>query len=254
MINIKNLCDFNENNIPKNVNIATITTHGYLKDVNINFENIIKYLEVDEKICSMEYKDEIKIIENIKILKTRKKKKSNFQNSMSLYILGNKLIHINFFKNGTLHITGAKSIIDIDKAINNFFNKLTLLNDKYSFFEGKLDLYKLKISMINVNIPLEYEINKDLFKKYLMKEKFNCSFNKTQNISLKYKTSSNNTVTIIIHKTSLIMSKCINEQDIIESYNYIFNLLNKLKGKIIYISEEMLLKENNNLAKFIKCN
>lgn len=251
MINIQNLCPFNENNLPNKVNIATITLHGYLKDVIINFENIIENLEINEKICSMEYKDKIKCFNDIKISKTRKKKKSNFQNSMSLYILGNKLIHINLFKNGTLHITGAKSIIDVDKAINNLFISIQKDNEKYKFYTGELELYKLKISMINVNIPLEYEINKDIFKKILLDKKYNCCFNKTQNISLKYTTSSKNTVTTIIHKNSLIMSRCINENDITETYYYILDILKKLKGNIIYINNEDILKENENLKNYI---
>lgn len=251
MTKIKELCSFNEKNLPKEVNIATITLHGYLKDIIINFDNIIKNLEINDKICSMEYKNEIKTYNDIIISKTRKKKKSNFQNSMSLYIKGNKIIHINFFKNGTLHITGAKSITDVDKAINNLFNELKKNNDKYNFYIGNLDLYKLKISMINVNIALEYEINKDIFKKILIKNKYACCFNKTQNISLKYKTSSNNLITTIIHKNSLIMSRCINENDIIETYKYIDNILKTLKGQIIYIDNDAVLKENSNLKKYI---
>lgn len=251
MIDIHKLCPFDEKNLPDKVNIATITLHGYLKDVIINFENIMKNLEINEKICSMEYKGQIKCFNDIKISKTRKKKKSNFQNSMSLYILGNKLIHLNLFKNGTLHITGAKSIIDVDKAINNLFTSIKEDNDKYQYYTGELDLYKLKISMINVNIPLEYEINKDIFKKILLDKKYNCCFNKTQNISLKYTTSSNNSITTIIHKNSLIMSRCINENDIIETYYYIFDILQNLKGNIVYISNEDVLKENENLKKYI---
>lgn len=251
MFEIKNLCLFDENRLPKEINIATITLHGYLKDILINFDNIINNLDINEKICSMEYKNKIKTFNDIIISKTRKKKKSNFQNSMSLYVFGNKLIHINFFKNGTLHITGAKSINDVDKAINNLFHELQKNNDKYQYYIGELNLYKLKISMINVNVKLQYEINKDIFKKILIKEKYNCCFNKTQNISLKYKTSSNNLITTIIHKNSLIISKCINENDIIETYNYIFNILNKLKGKIIYIDNDCILNENKNLKKYV---
>lgn len=251
MFNIKELCSFNEEKIPPNINIATITLHGYLKDIIINFDNIIKNLEINDKICSMEYKSDIKTCDEVTISKTRKKKKSNFQNSMSLYVKGNKLIHINFFRNGTLHITGAKSLNDVDKGINNLLNELKKDNDRFNYYTGNLNLYKLKISMINVNIALEYEINKDIFKKILIDEKYNCCFNKTQNISLKYKTSSNNNVTTIIHKNSLIMSKCINENDILETYYYIFGVLNKLRGHIIYISNDLVVNENKELKKYI---
>lgn len=251
MFDIKKLCSFDHNKLPENINIATITLHGYLNDVIINFDNIIKYLPINEKICSMEYKDIIKTYNNMVISKTRKKKKSNFQNSMSLYIYGNKLIHINFFKNGTLHITGAKSVDDVDKAINNLFNSLENNNVQYNFFEGKLILNKLKISMINVNISLKYEINKDIFKKLLIDKKYDFCFNKTQNISLKYVTSSKNTITTIIHKNSLIMSKCINENDILENHKFIFDILNKYKGNIIYIDDKTILEENENLKKYI---
>lgn len=251
MFNVKELCTFNAESLPKGINIATITLHGYLKDIIINFDNIIKNLEINDKICSMEYKSEIKTYNEVIISKTRKKKKSNFQNSMSLYVYGNKLIHINFFKNGTLHITGAKSIDDVDKAINNLFNELKKNNSIFNYYSGNVCLYKLKISMINVNIALEYEINKDIFKKILIQGNYLCCFNKTQNISLKYKTSSDNLITTIIHKHSLIMSRCINENDILETYHYIFGILNKLKGDIIYIDNQLLLNENKNLIKYI---
>ena len=47
------------------------------------------------------------------------------------------------------------------------------------------------------------------------------------------------------------MSRCLDENDILEAYNYIFMILNKLKGRIMYIDTNVILSENINLKKYI---
>lgn len=246
------LFQFDSSKIPENVNIATMTLHCKVKSLEINFENIFNHIVPEkENICFMEYKDRIKKCDDVIISKNRSKKKSTFQNSMSIYIVGNKRLHINLFRNGTIHLTGAKCKLDVFSALENLFKKFNNDNHLYNYYTGDLELEDIKINMINANISLDYIINKDIFKKVLLEKKIECIFNKTQNISLKYEID-NNAMTIIIHMKSIIISRCKNEVDIIESYKFITNLLSSLKNKIVYISIEDIFSKNKKLYNLLE--
>lgn len=251
MINITDFCDFDHKRLPEDIQIATMTVHCKVKEIAINFDNIFDYIEPSmNDICYMEYKGKIKKTNDILIHKSRTKKKSTFQNSMSLYVIGTKRLHINFFKNGTLHITGVKNIYNIESVLNNLFLRLKRDNDLYNYYDSDLVLDSLKINMINTNVSLKYKLNKLLFREVLWEENIECVFNKTQNISLKYK-KNDKTITIIIHMSSIIISRCTTEDDIIQAYHYITNLLNRIKYRIMYIEVDEVLSRNNNLKKMI---
>jgi TATA-box binding protein (TBP) (component of TFIID and TFIIIB) len=252
MIKIDDYCCFDAKKLKDNMNVATITLHGKINNMVIYFNNIFDFIvPSDENICYMEFQGKVKKAHNTIITKTRNKKKSTFQNSMSMYVVGNKRLHINLFRNGTLHITGAKSMEDVESTINNLFMRLISENHMYHYYEGDLKLEYLKINMINVNSSLDYKINKEKFKEILLEKNVECVFNKTQNISIKFY-NKNKSITIIMHMTSIIISRCTTEDDIITSYEYITNLLNDVKNRICYISIKDILDENKNLKKYIE--
>ena len=162
-----------------------------------------------------------------------KKKKSNFQNSLSLYIkINDNFIHFNFFKNGTIHGTGIKDIQD-------FVNAVILIK---KHIPGNYEIDEISISMININFILPYEVNKNILKLILKKKKIEYNINKTQNISIHYYTSQSKEILITIHKNSLIISKCTCEIDIIESHAWITSLLQEEKSQLIDISIEEVLQ------------
>jgi len=248
---MEKLCSFDVNKIPKRVNIATMTLHCKIKDIEINFSNIFDTIEPEkENIGYMEFRDKIKRHPDVKIQKTRSKKKSTFQNSMSIYVLGIKYVHVNFFRNGTIHITGAKSIDDVYASIGNMFSRLERSNVDNNLYVGDLVLDSIKISMINVNVALDYTLNKSLFKKILYERNIECLYNKTQNISLKYPVK-DNVITIIIHMSSIIISRCRNEEEITMSYNFVKNLLDSTRRDIFYISVEDICEKNDRIRQLI---
>ena len=248
---MEKLCSFDVSKIPDKVNIATMTLHCKIKDIEINFANLFDTIEPEkENIAYMEYRDKIKSHPEVKIHKTRAKKKSTFQNSMSIYVFGIKYVHVNFFRNGTIHITGAKSIEDVYTSIRNMFSRLEKGNAGNKLYVGELVLESIKISMINVNVALDYTLNKSLFKKILYERNIDCLYNKTQNISLKYPVK-DNVITIIIHMSSIIISRCRNEEEIVLSYNFVKNLLDSTRRDIFYITVEEICEKNERIRQLI---
>lgn len=234
---IQQFISFDVRKLPKGCNVATMTIFLKLKDNNMQIDLKSFYESVDvtkDDIHYIEYENEFKCYQFEK--KRTKKKISNFQNSLSLYIkIRNNYIHFNFFKNGTIHGTGIKDVKD-------FIDAVYLIKKKIS---SDMQIQLISISMININFILPYELNKNILKKVLREQNVHYNINKTQNISIYFYTSKSKEILITIHKNSLIISKCTCEIDIIESYNWINQLLKNNKNQLIDISIEEVLANNS---------
>lgn len=229
---ISNFIDFDSRRLPKGCHVATMTIYLKIKnkDITIDLQSFYDNINEQSPIKYIEYENKFKNYGFEK--KKTKKKKSNFQNSLSLYIkIKNNFIHFNFFKNGTIHGTGIKCIEDFIDAVVIIKNQITL----------DLEIDTISISMININFILPYVVNKNILKLFLKNKKIPYNINKTQNISIYFYTTDDKEILITIHKNSLIISKCTCEKDIIESYSWITNLLHQQKDNLIDISVEEVL-------------
>jgi TATA-box binding protein (TBP) (component of TFIID and TFIIIB) len=239
---VKKFIQFDAEKIPKVCNIATMTIYLKLQNsqnINIDLQKFFNNVDMNTNIQYIEYNGNIKALNSYK---RKSKKKSNFQNSLSLYIKAqNNCIHINFFKNGTIHGTGVKNVED-------FIESVILINS-YIDCSELLFIDDVNISMININFALEYQLNKNIFKNILKEQNISYTINKTQNLSLYFYTSENKEILVTLHKNSLIISKCTSEKDIIESYHWISHLLDSEKKKIINITIQEVLDNCDILKK-----
>lgn len=168
--------------IPSDVRISTMTISCKILNLNFNYVNIAKYVElsfngITDAICKVKDKDSInKKIYYRSIDNTLKNYKENvFYNQVSLHLHVNsktKTVHCKLFTNGAIHLTGCRTIEDITETLLVIFNKLK--ETKYIVNKTELhpiefvsDIEKLNldnvtdfsINMINTNFDLNDNLN-----------------------------------------------------------------------------------------------
>ena len=171
--------------------------------VMFNVRNICKYIDINkEGIKEIKFgklnKEGLSNRKSADIKETpqkygkKKKKKNNFYNQVTLIIKTqgiDKFINLKLFKNGSIQMTGCKSIEDAVIAINKLFIELNkkkgyLDHDNNKFVQvemiykqketdelKKLDInqiYDFKVVMINSNFKLGMRINRENLYKLIM--------------------------------------------------------------------------------------
>lgn len=144
-INQKNYLTNEKNeNIEKTVKIATITMSTQLPNCILNLTNIGKYLPIDNEIIGIKYN-----FGNINVMKGtysttiyKKSKIKNpdkintqlFYNQISIiYNYNGNNVNVKLFKNGSLHLTGCKTIesgVKITKGIYKKLDNIRMMTDK----------------------------------------------------------------------------------------------------------------------------
>ena len=123
------------------VNISTITLSCAFPKCALNLTNIGKYLDIDDCIIGLKYKyadlDVMKgkysttIYKKAKLKDPNKINKSLFYNQITM-IVNNRGNHVNvkLFGNGSLHLTGCKSIDESKDIVQLLYRKLDALRNK----------------------------------------------------------------------------------------------------------------------------
>ena len=249
-----------------------------------NLVNALEELKISKKINIVasdgDYSD----------IKLYKKKINVFDISYDKNNIGKmnlfKIVNIKLFKNGSIQMTGSKSLDQANialsitlkylkkKFIDDDGNKIRILSDKETNGKIKSSLLKFsgfKIDMINTNFSLDYKIHLEQFykklKEYEEKQKEKC-----KNLKREYKDKlityepdihagvnikldregdkKNKKVTILVFQSNdpkklcnLIITGAINENHILQAYNYVMDQINRFKSSIIKIDTEALLQE-----------
>lgn len=246
---------------PDDLQISTMTIVCRI-NVLFHIPFISNFIDLDESnICEIKSGkknkknvDEESLNRTLKKRKTkckRKYKKSNFYNQVTLVvktsnlIRQDKTINIKLFNNGTIHITGAKSIeetlIGIDKIFkelkkergyldfkNNTYNPIKLVDD---IDKLNIDnLYDYSIEMINSNFSIGYRVNRDNLYDMIKNAKcdnikLECSYDpiKHAGVDIKYcKDGEIKIITIFVFESgSIIITGAKKCQQILDAYNFI---------------------------------
>jgi len=130
-----------ETNESIEVKVSTITLTTRLPNCELHLINIGKYLEIDDEIVGIKYNYAKMSVMKGKYLTTIYKKcklkdeckinKVLFYNQVSL-IVNNKgnNVNVKLFKNGSLHLTGCKSVNEGVEVTRIIYNKLDGIRDK----------------------------------------------------------------------------------------------------------------------------
>merc|ERR1711998_653478 len=109
----------NQDVLPKNIKISTISATCFL-GVNLNLPDIYKYVKLDKnKIVTIKYKTFVKSLE----VQKKKKKKNCFQNQMTVEIKPDLIdyplskVSVKIFKNGSIQMSGIKSVQAVNTVI-----------------------------------------------------------------------------------------------------------------------------------------
>jgi TATA-box binding protein (TBP) (component of TFIID and TFIIIB) len=149
--------------------------------VELNRDILCKVFEciIKKNIINKDFAHPIKSIIynniNISILKNSKKKKGSFNNQTTIIVdVDGNLINVKYFINGSISMTGCKNELNGLKAVKIIMEEVK----KYPFiFENEKDLdykiddiiYNYKITMINCNYNLKFNVDRNKLYKILLK-------------------------------------------------------------------------------------
>lgn len=262
--------DVNKNeisNLPNGVNISTMCASCKIGTF-INVINIEKYLplHIDDILCVKFNKNKIRTLIPIPIKTRRNKRKftvekkaNHFYNQITVIIRVNSgpidnwltepKINLKLFKNGSIQMSGCKSISNINIVLNKLLEKIKQVKGRVEdgkiidilFVEeiNKVGINNFKIDMINSNYNYfkysnkpSMQIDRAKLFNLLIKKKIKSSFEPCIRacVIIKYVPLENNIeekeISIFIfQKGNIIITGAKNKNHIISAYKYINNIL-----------------------------
>jgi TATA-box binding protein (TBP) (component of TFIID and TFIIIB) len=270
----KNIIDVEKleiHNLPEGVKVATMCSSCFL-GTKLNIDNIEKYLELSEDDILTIKRSTSSVRTLIDLKKSTKKpdpeKKeggNNFYNSITLIVRVSEgksenlneepKINIKLFKNGSIQMSGCKSV----KAVNNALSKVLL---KLAIIKGRLEngkiqeitfvedlknliITKFKIDMIYCNYKISMQVDREKLCDLLKKKKVKCIYEPCIRacVIIKYVPTADNVdfkeVSIFIFKKgNIIITGARSRNQVIEAYNYINNIFIVHSYEIIKKSDE----------------
>ncbi len=243
--------------LPCNISISTMSATCKLNST-INIINIEKYLQLDSDdiLCVKLKTDKIRSLILEKKKKKRKqeteKKTNHFYNQITVIIRVSSgptenldtepKINLKLFKNGSVQMSGCKSLKNINIVLNKLVIKLKQIKAKIE--DGKitekrflddLDSVKInnfKINMINSNYKVNMQIDRAKLYNLLIKKKIKSSFEPCIRacVIIKYTPNDNNIENkeisiFVFQKGNIIITGARTRSHILSAYKYINNIL-----------------------------
>lgn len=271
-----NVSGIEVNNLPTGINVSTMSASCKLNctiDI-INIENYLA-LNVNDIISVKTNNENFRTLEIIKTKPKRNKKldskpkndtsKNHFYNQITVIIRISEgtyknlsdepKINMKLFKNGSIQMSGCKTINNINIALNKLIIRLLEIkgkkeNDKIvekKFIDNYNDLTvkDFKINMINSNYKVNINIDRDKLYCLLNKKKVKCSYEPCIRacVIIKYTPIEDNidqkvVSVFIFQKGNIIITGSRSRNHILSTYNYI--------NDILLIHNDEITKKNNN--------
>jgi len=257
-INVK---DIEIDNLPNGVSISTMSASSKI-DTEINILNIEKFLQLNsDNILTVKMNDE-KIRTLIPTKKKNKRAKSNvkpkkaashFYNQITIVmritsgpyndLYEEPTINLKLFRNGSIQMSGCKTIKNINIVLNKLILKLKEVKAKIEdnkivekkFVENinKLNIIHFQINMINSNYKINIQIDRAKLYNLLLKKKIKCSFEPCIRacVIIKFNTDSisnpdGKEISIFVfQKGNIIITGARKRQHILDAYKYMNNIL-----------------------------
>ncbi len=233
--------------LPYDLKIATITLTCKLHTAT-NVRDIGHYMSLSMKdVVCVKYGPD-KIIRSLVRLKKNynntKKNKKNFQNQVSLMIrIKNKRnIHLKLFSNGTMQITGCKTIYNFVEVMRILCKKLLDVKFIYNLITRKTvkktfitepdnimidKVSDLDIRMINSSFHVGFMIDRVITYQLLLTKGYECSYDQCSHagVNLKYKCDNDDVSIFLFESGSIIITGAKNKTHICISYDFIVKFL-----------------------------
>ena len=258
-----NVSDIEIKNLPSGINVSTMSASCKLNTC-IDIGNIENYLPLNTNdIITVKMSNEkIRTLETIKVKTKRKKKiddkpkndtsKNHFYNQITVIVRVSNdsykdlsdepKINMKLFKNGSIQMSGCKTIKNINIALNKLIVRLSeikaIREDNIIIEKKFIDNFKditvkdFKINMINSNYQVNINIDRDKLYSLLNKKKIKCLYEPCIRacVIIKYIPIEDNIdqkiVSIFIfQKGNIIITGSRSRNHILSAYKYINNIL-----------------------------
>lgn len=144
-----------------NIKISTVTLSTKFPNCQLNLTNIGKYLDIDDDIIGIKYnyadlsimkgKYSTTIYKKAKIKNAEKINKTSFYNQISIIINNNgNNVNVKLFGNGSLHLTGCKSIDEGTIVTRKIYEKLNSIRSKTDVILITKDLNNILVDKDNL--------------------------------------------------------------------------------------------------------
>ena len=250
---------FNQSILPKNITISTMSCTCKL-GTNIILQNILDCMQLNNHdIITIKYIGTLKSLDE-KTLRKKNISKKIFFNQLTTEVRPSegKKINIKLFKNGSMQMTGCKSISDINSALNRLVARLVqvkaivedgkIVEKKFIENEENINITDFKIDMINCNYDIMFEINREVLYNMLVELKVECRYEPCKhacvNIKFKQHPDDEKKVSIFVFQSGkIIITGAKNDGHIISAYKYIDAFLKEHRSKV----------EKKDLEKILEC-
>jgi TATA-box binding protein (TBP) (component of TFIID and TFIIIB) len=163
--------------------------------------------------------------------RNKKIKKRSFFNQVTLKIFVKskiKPINVKLFKNGSIQMTGCKSILNIVEVLQILFNELKIIKHGKSFVNdiNLLDIdhvINIQIVMINSYFNIEFKIDLNKLHDLLIENHYFCLYDsdKHAGVNIKYEYD-DKSITILVFETgNIIITGATTCDQINEAYKFI---------------------------------
>ena len=285
-----NVAELEIDNLPHGVNISTMCASCKL-NTKLNIEYIENYLKItpndilEKKISNdkietlLPIKKKKKRHNNLTDDKENKENKNYFYNQITIVIrvTSGSYVHLEkeprinmkLFKNGSIQMSGCKSVTNINIALNKIINKMkeSVFTD-HPFLESMetLNVSNFKMDMINSNYKINMEIYRTKLHNLLTKKKIRstyeqcikaCVIIKLPNPNLNQNINNKDISIFIFQKGNIIINSAKSREQLINAYNYINNILFNHKDDIIKkdnrLEKDIIFKFYNEIMADVNC-
>lgn len=264
-------------NLPDGISVSTMCASCKF-DTKLNITNIKKYLQLNSEdiLTVKQNKEDMRtlIVTKAKPKRTKKTEskipkkdttKNAFYNQITVVVrVDNGVakdldlvprINMKLFKNGSVQMSGCKSLYNINMALNKLIVKLKEIkavfeNNKISektFIEEpeKITVKDFKIDMINSNYQVSMQIDRNKLYNLLQKKKIKSSYEPCNRacVIIKYIPEADNkemkeVSVFVFQKGNIIITGARSRSHIISAYNYMNDILLTHKDDIIKKNEK----------------
>ena len=123
--------------------------------------------------------------------KRKKEVKKVFFNQATLHIMCDKLVNVKIFNNGTIQMTGLKSIKQGKEVVNLYIDQLKKHNE--NIYEGEISVLSFNVVLINSDFDIKYKVNRELLHRDILAKDIEKDYN--INISEIWSVGSSGTLT-----------------------------------------------------------
>jgi TATA-box binding protein (TBP) (component of TFIID and TFIIIB) len=173
----------------------------------------------------------------------------NFYNQVSIQINCDDIIRMNIklFKNGSIQITGCKNISSVIWALDVLFKKFKdVMNNNLKYAEPHifldiLNIYDLRIAMINSNFDIGFRVDREKLFVLLRSDGYECTYDPSRHagVNIRYNSRINEQDNIssifVFDGGSVIITGSRNYLQLIECYKFINKYLIENYTKIVRI-------------------